>query len=139
MDGLAEAADAARRTLYNQFARKEDIFREALLKMSRQLKDAFPTGIETQGDVEAVLRVIARRDSISTRFLTISGFSVWWWPMSPLPMDRRGIRGRHRPSDGATYSGNHPFERRGHLGLPRPRWRLSSSWGCSTPSHCGRV
>ncbi len=60
MDELAEAADVARRTLYNQFARKEDIFREALLKMSRQLQDAFPTGIETQGDVEAVLRVIAR-------------------------------------------------------------------------------
>ena len=48
MDELAEAANVARRTLYNQFARKEDIFREVLLKMSRQLEDAFPTGIVTK-------------------------------------------------------------------------------------------
>ena len=60
MDELAEAAGVARRTLYNQFARKEEIFREMLLKVSDQLEDAFPTGIETQGDVEEVLRVVAR-------------------------------------------------------------------------------
>ncbi len=60
MDELAEAAGVARRTLYNQFARKEDIFREMLLRVSGQLEDAFPTGIETQGDVEEVLRVVAR-------------------------------------------------------------------------------
>ena len=60
MDELAEAAGVARRTLYNQFARKEDIFREMLLKVSRQLEEAFPTGIETRGDVEDVLRLIAR-------------------------------------------------------------------------------
>ena len=60
MDELAEAAGVARRTLYNQFARKEEIFREMLLKVSGQLEDAFPTGIETQGDVEEVLRVVAR-------------------------------------------------------------------------------
>ena len=60
MDELAEAAGVARRTLYNQFARKEEIFREMLLKVSGQLEDAFPTGIETQGDVEEVLGVVAR-------------------------------------------------------------------------------
>jgi TetR/AcrR family transcriptional regulator, regulator of autoinduction and epiphytic fitness len=60
MDELAEAAGVARRTLYNQFAGKEEIFREMLLRVSRQLEDAFPPGIETQGDVEDVLRVIAR-------------------------------------------------------------------------------
>ena len=60
MDELAEAAGVARRTLYNQFARKEEIFREMLLKVSGQLEDAFPTGIETQGDVEEVLRVVAQ-------------------------------------------------------------------------------
>jgi len=59
MDELAEAAGVARRTLYNQFARKEEIFREMLLRVSGQLEDAFPTGIETQGDVEQVLRVVA--------------------------------------------------------------------------------
>lgn len=60
MDELAEAAGVARRTLYNQFASKEDIFREMLLRVSHQLEDAFPPGIETQGDVEEVLRQIAR-------------------------------------------------------------------------------
>jgi TetR/AcrR family transcriptional regulator, regulator of autoinduction and epiphytic fitness len=60
MDELAEAAGVARRTLYNQFASKEEIFREMLLRVSGQLEDAFPPGIETQGDVENVLRLIAR-------------------------------------------------------------------------------
>ena len=60
MDELAETAGVARRTLYNQFASKEEIFREMLLRVSGQLEDAFPPGIETQGDVEDVLRVVAR-------------------------------------------------------------------------------
>jgi TetR/AcrR family transcriptional regulator of autoinduction and epiphytic fitness len=60
MDELAEAAGVARRTLYNQFASKEEIFREMLSRVARQLEDAFPPGIETQGKVEDVLRVIAR-------------------------------------------------------------------------------
>ena len=60
MDELAEAAGVARRTLYNQFASKEVIFREMLLRVSAQLEGAFTPGIETQGDVEDVLRRIAR-------------------------------------------------------------------------------
>ena len=60
MDELAAAAGVARRTLYNQFASKEEIFREMLLRVSGQLENAFPPGIETQGDVEDVLRTIAR-------------------------------------------------------------------------------
>jgi TetR/AcrR family transcriptional regulator of autoinduction and epiphytic fitness len=60
MDGLAAAAGVARRTLYNQFASKEEIFREMLLRVSGQLEDAFPPGIETRGEVEDVLRLIAR-------------------------------------------------------------------------------
>src|SRR6202043_2070284 len=60
MDELAEAAGVARRTLYNQFTSKEEIFREMLLKVSGQLEDAFPPGIETRGEVEDVLRLIAR-------------------------------------------------------------------------------
>jgi TetR/AcrR family transcriptional regulator of autoinduction and epiphytic fitness len=59
MDELAEAAGVARRTLYNQFAGKEEIFREMLLRVSAQLENAFPPGIETQGDVEDVLRLVA--------------------------------------------------------------------------------
>ena len=60
MDELAAAAGVARRTLYSQFASKEEIFREMLLRVSGQLENAFPPGIETQGDVEDVLRTIAR-------------------------------------------------------------------------------
>ena len=50
----------ARRTLYNQFSSKEEIFREMLLRLSGQLENAFPSGVETQGDVEDVLRLVAR-------------------------------------------------------------------------------
>ena len=60
MDELASAAGVARRTLYNQFASKEEIFREMLLRVSGQLESAFPPGIETQGDVEDVLPLVAR-------------------------------------------------------------------------------
>ena len=60
MDDLAEAGGVARRTLYNQFASKEEIFRETLLRVSGQLEDVLPPGIETQGDVEDVLRLISR-------------------------------------------------------------------------------
>src|SRR6516165_7049898 len=60
MDELAEAAGVARRTLYNQFASKEEIFREMLLRVARQLERAFPPGIETRGKVEDVLPLIAR-------------------------------------------------------------------------------
>ncbi|MGF6175016.1 TetR/AcrR family transcriptional regulator [Ensifer sp. 4252] len=60
MDELAKASGVARRTLYNQFETKEDIFREMLLRVSGKLEKAFPPGIEPHGDVEDVLRVIAR-------------------------------------------------------------------------------
>jgi AcrR family transcriptional regulator len=60
MDELAAEAGVARRTLYNQFASKEEIFREMLQRILGQLERAVPPGIETQGDVEAVLRLVAR-------------------------------------------------------------------------------
>ena len=60
MDELAAAAGVARRTLYNQFTSKEEIFLEMLLRVAAQLETAFPPGIETQGDVEDVLRLVAR-------------------------------------------------------------------------------
>ena len=60
MDELALAAGLARRTLYNQFASKEEIFREMLVRVALQLEHAFPPGIETRGDVEDVLRLIGR-------------------------------------------------------------------------------
>jgi len=60
MDELADAAGVARRTLYNQFSSKEEIFREMLQRVSRQLERVLPPGIETQGDVEHVLRLVAR-------------------------------------------------------------------------------
>ena len=60
MDELAEAADVARRTLYNQFSGKEELFRAMLDRLSVQLEDALPPGIETQGDVDHVLRLVAK-------------------------------------------------------------------------------
>jgi len=60
MDDLAEEAGVARRTLYNQFASKEEILHEMLLRFSTQLGSVLPPGVETQGDVEDVLRLIAR-------------------------------------------------------------------------------
>jgi TetR/AcrR family transcriptional regulator, regulator of autoinduction and epiphytic fitness len=60
MDELADAAGVARRTLYNQFSSKEEIFREMLQSVAHQLERALPPGIETQGDVEHVLRLVAR-------------------------------------------------------------------------------
>jgi TetR/AcrR family transcriptional regulator of autoinduction and epiphytic fitness len=61
MDELAEAAAVARRTLYNQFASKEEIFREMLARLSSQLEKAFPPGIETKGNVEDVLRLVGQQ------------------------------------------------------------------------------
>jgi TetR/AcrR family transcriptional regulator, regulator of autoinduction and epiphytic fitness len=61
MDDLAEAAGLARRTLYNQFASKEEIFREMLARLSSQLEQAFPPGMETKGDVEDVLRLVGQQ------------------------------------------------------------------------------
>src|SRR3954451_8076967 len=60
MDELAAAAGVARRTLYNQFANKEEIFREMLERVSAQLEHAYPAGFETQGDLETVLRTVVR-------------------------------------------------------------------------------
>jgi TetR/AcrR family transcriptional regulator, regulator of autoinduction and epiphytic fitness len=60
MDELAEAADVARRTLYNQFSGKEELFREMLGRLSGQLEDALPPGVETQGDIDHVLRLVAK-------------------------------------------------------------------------------
>jgi AcrR family transcriptional regulator len=61
MGDLAQAAGVARRTLYNQFASKEEIFRQVLFTVSRLFEDALPPGVETQGDVEDVLRLVAHK------------------------------------------------------------------------------
>jgi AcrR family transcriptional regulator len=58
IDELAAAASLARRTLYNQFTSKEEIFREMLLRVSGQLEDAFPPGIETRGDRRGYLAAL---------------------------------------------------------------------------------
>ena len=107
MDELAEAAGVARRTLYNQFASKEEIFREMLLRVSRQLEDALPSGVETQGDVEDVLRLVARMILGSTSIRNISASFAWWWPTpasfpgSPRSSPRSWIR---KPSGSCAIS-----------------------------------
>ena len=60
MDDLAKEADVSRRTLYNQFGSKEEILDEMLVHFSAQLGDILPPGIETEGDVDDVLRKITR-------------------------------------------------------------------------------
>lgn len=60
MDQLAEGAGVARRTLYNQFVGKEEIFREVLRRLSDQIGSVLPPGIETQGEVETVLPLVAK-------------------------------------------------------------------------------
>ncbi len=59
MDDLSKAAGVARRTLYNQFTSKEEIFREMLRRVSNQLEDVLPAGIETSGAVDEVLSLVA--------------------------------------------------------------------------------
>ena len=80
MDELAEAAGLARRTLYNQFTSKEEIFREMLLRVSGHLEEVFPPGIETQGGVEEVLRLIARIILELHGVRNTSGSCAWWLP-----------------------------------------------------------
>src|ERR1700720_765581 len=74
MDELAEAAGVARRTLYNQFASKEEIFREMLARLSSQLEQAFPPRIETKGDVEDVLRLVGQQILQLHKFPQYLGF-----------------------------------------------------------------
>ena len=60
MDDLAEAAGVSRRTLYNQFATKEDIFREMLARQWARLDRTALPPLETGGDVEDVLLQVSR-------------------------------------------------------------------------------
>ena len=91
MDDLAEAADVARRTLYNQFTSKEEIFREMLVRLSGQLEHAIPPGIETRGDVEDVLRLIARAILDLHARPEYLGFLRMVAADSAVPVDRRGL------------------------------------------------
>ena len=138
MDELAEAAGVARRTLYNQFASKEEIFREMLLRVSGQLEDAFPTGIETQGDVEEVLRLIARiildlhenPEYLGFLRMVVADTRQFPWIAEEFaavmdPQTERLIRYLAHLTRWAFWS------------AATRRWRLTSSWGCSTSSLYG--
>ncbi len=75
MDELAEAAGVARRTLYNQLASKEEIFREMLAQgVKSQLEQAFPPGIEAKGEVEDVLRLVGQQILKLHKFPQYLGF-----------------------------------------------------------------
>ena len=58
--GQQDGTEAMGRRLDDQFPSKEDIFREMLEGVSTRIGQALPPGIETQGDVENVLRLIAK-------------------------------------------------------------------------------
>ena len=114
MDELAEAAGVARRTLYNQFSSKEEIFREMLVRLSGQMEDAFPPGVETRGDVEDVLRLVARMilelhkhpDYLGFLRMVVADSRQFPWIAEEFAtvMDR-AARALSRPSDGAGYPG----------------------------------
>jgi AcrR family transcriptional regulator len=75
MDGLTAAAGVARRTLYKQFASKEEIFRGMLLRVSAQPETAFSARHQTLGDVEDALCLIAGAEANLGRYapsLTVS-------------------------------------------------------------------
>ncbi len=115
MDELAEAAGVARRTLYNQFSSKEEIFREMLQRVSRQLEDAFPPGIETKGDVEHVLPLIARMILELHKQREYLGFlRMVVAELSPISLDRRGIRCRHGSTNRAAHALSRPSDGHGH-------------------------
>src|ERR1700752_2431821 len=117
MDELAEAAGGARRTLYNQFASKEEIFREMLLRVAGHLEKAFPPGIETQGDVEDVLRLVARM------ILELHMQSEYVGFLRMVVTDSRQF----------------PWIAEEFATVMDPQtWRLTSSWECSTSSRYGR-
>src|ERR1700751_3018680 len=94
MDELAEAAGVARRTLYNQFSSKEEIFREMLLRLSGQLEIEFPSGVETEGDVEDVLRLVARIILEPRNHPKYLGLP-WYGGARPPPVSRDRRRVRH--------------------------------------------
>ena len=138
MDELAEAAGVARRTLYNQFASKEEIFREMLLRVSGQLEDAFPPGIETQGDVEEVLRLVARMilelhrrpEYLGFLRMVVADSRQFPWIAEEFaavmdPQTERLARYLAHLTPWASWT------------AAIRCWRLTSSWGSSTSSLCG--
>ena len=130
MDELAEAAGVARRTLYNQFSSKEEIFREMLLRVSHQLEHAFPRGVETQGDVEDVLRLIARvilELHKNPEYLGFLRMVVADFP--PISLDRRGVRRHHELANRAAHAPSRPSHVHGHPRLPQSAAGGSSVYG----------
>ena len=98
------AAGVARRTLYNQFASKEEIFREVLLTVSHLFEDALPLGIETQGDVEEVLRLVAQKIFGAPQEPGIPRiFPHGGGGLPPVPLDCRRVRRRDEPERFARY------------------------------------
>src|SRR5271166_5144177 len=133
MDELAEAAGVARRTLYNQFTSKEEIFREMLLRVSGHLEEVFPPGVETQGDVEQVLRLVAymilelhgRPEYLGFLRMVVADSRQFPWIAEEFAavMDPQTER-LARYVAHLTAMGVHTIR----------RWRLTSSWGSSTSS-----
>ena len=130
MDELAEAAGVARRTLYNQFSSKEEIFREMLLRVSRQLERPFRrhrNPRRCRGGTSSD----RPDDSGAPQVPWISRLSAHGGGRAPpISLDRRGVRGRHGPSNRAAHPLPRPSDRDGHLGLPQSASSSSPVHGC---------
>ena len=139
LQGGPRRCGAPRLTLYNQFASKEEIFREMLLRVSRQPEHAFPPGIETQGDVEEVLRLIARvivdlhknREYLGFLRMVVADARQFPWIAKEFAavMDPQTER---LPRYLA-----HLTDLGGILLAKIRQWLLTSSWGSSTSFPCG--
>lgn len=61
MDGIAAAAGASKRTVYNHFPSKRDLFRAVAARLYAELMDCSPGGLPPEQPPEQVLPVFARQ------------------------------------------------------------------------------
>src|SRR5947207_14364366 len=81
----------------------EEIFREMLLRAWGQIETAFPPGIETQGGVEDVLRLVARMILALHKRPEYLGFPPHsGGRIASVSLDRRGVRRRHGAANRAA-------------------------------------